>query len=331
MKSEAPSSGQITPPVIDTPCFLTDKGGVVLWANPSAYKVLGVGTAEAIKGITGLTAAELSRLLDTKMPSTFTISTGGSSRTLLATPVSSGDEDLIFCLLLSGLWIPTDKRSELLASVAHDLKNPMGAIFGYADALLDTSIGEGMSDNQRSIVERIRMTSARAVELVRNYQQLARMEAEPRKEDIPTADLIQVVKDVIDMTWRDSDATLKLILEKDPIKVKLGKIELERSIANLLTNAQKFTPKDGSVTIKTWKGSKEAHISITNSGSIIPSSEYGVIFERYGRGSGAKEISGTGLGLFIVREILSRRGGKVHVVSSEDNGTTFTLDLPIAE
>jgi signal transduction histidine kinase len=241
-----------------------------------------------------------------------------------------------------------EEREEFLATVAHDLKNPLSAIFGYADTLLTALPPDALSPKAREMVAKMRSISARSIDLVRNYQQLAEISrpvASHSRTDINT-----VIRTVVDEAFREreEDHTIRLLLDSGALYVMGERISLERVISNLYGNALRYTPKGGTITLasSTERSSAPAPsacgpqielptewaiVSVHNTGSALAPHEHLKIFERRYRGSTSQGTSGTGLGLFIVRETVKRLGGSIDVQSSPQDGTTFTIRLPLAK
>lgn len=224
------------------------------------------------------------------------------------------------------------EREEFLSTAAHDLKNPLGAIFGYADTLLDTPTGSGMTERQREILARIRNTAARSIDLVRNYQHMSQLQYGAIPAPSSSVDLNLVLTTVVEYTWRENPSapTLKVILSKDPLPVLVDRIQLDRIISNLFSNALKYTPPAGNITIRTSEKSGRAFFEIHNNGPHIEAHELPTIFARFTRGSSSAGTPGSGLGLYIVKYIVDATGGKIEVKSSKEKGTTFTLSYPLA-
>lgn len=229
---------------------------------------------------------------------------------------------------------PIGRYDEFLATVTHDLKNPIGAVHGYADVLLDTPAGDGMNEKQRDIASRIRSTASKIIELIRNYQYLSRVKAESFgiliSSEPQSADLRTTLQSVIDYTWRESAESPILVVnfQTPRINVALERIHLERILANLLSNALKYTPARKKVTVHAATENNFAVFRINNEGEPIPASELPTLFEVFRRGSNRGTKSGHGIGLFIVKSIVDRAHGEILVESDANNGTTFTLRLP---
>ena len=243
--------------------------------------------------------------------------------------VSDPDLELIQVTIKPNFPLPK-RQEEFLAMLAHDLKNPLGALFGYADALIDTSIGDSLNERQREVIGRIRNTAARSLDLVRNFQYLACSTDSIGQAKGANSNLNNIIEVTCQDIWRDNSdrAKLELVLASPPPTVKVERIALERLVANLLTNAQKFTPAQGHVQVKTYEDKTHTFLEVTNTGPIIPAQEIPKLFDRSFRGANSSKVPGSGLGLFIVKSIVDSVGGTIEVSSDETSGTTFKVMLP---
>lgn len=223
---------------------------------------------------------------------------------------------------------PKIKAHELLAMLAHDLKNPIGAVFGYADILLDTPTGEGLSPKQIEILTRIRSTSSRCMELIRNYLYLAQSQDDKLTLRIAPLELNAAVRSVVDTTWREEAqaACVELELTDKPGMILADNFALERLIANLFSNALQYSPPNSKVIIKTFLDGEDLVLEINNQGTPISEQDLPHVFERYYRGSNSKGTRGSGLGLYIVKQIAVALGATLSV-SSTQNGTTFRVQF----
>jgi signal transduction histidine kinase len=141
------------------------------------------------------------------------------------------------------------------------------------------------------------------------------------------------VRSVIDHVWREEthSAPLKAELHPQPLPVLLERVQVERALANVLTNAFKYTPSSGQITVRTLPHDTYALVSVNNTGTNIDQTEIAGLFARYQRASTSAGKGGSGLGLYIVKTILDTCGGKVELTSSVKDGVTFSLFFPLAK
>lgn len=208
-----------------------------------------------------------------------------------------------------------------VVGVAHELKNPLSAIFGYADILLDTAMGDGLNPKQKEILGKIRTTALRSIEMIRNFQFLA---TDSFPKDSRT-DLTALIGSVYESSFRDSNhlIPIKFDLIAKPLWIKGAPSQIERIVSNLLSNALKFATKDGTVTIRTIELEKHVLLEVSNTGSFIDQETKQNIFKLYGRGKNVTHLPGAGIGLYIVKLICDSLGAQLEVTSTVDRGTVF--------
>lgn len=332
------------------PIFISDGAGTILYSNRAANALI-QSFAQGDKSrlacivpadkLDPLLAAEQHTCVEVKLtPPNLESGKVAIRQAVFAFDISSADPGSDLRIIILKSVTPQTQRvlehEEFLSTVAHDLKNPLGALFGYADTLLDTPAGKGLNDNQKQVVSRMRATAARSIDMVRNYQQLSVLRSGGIFPSNKVTDLNTVVQSVIDYTWRENHyaPALEVRLSKDPLSVRVEKIHLDRVLSNLFGNALKYTPPEGHISInsgleKTPLG-EQAVFEIRNSAPIIAADEIPTLFDRYSRASSSSGTSGTGLGLYIVKYILNAVKGSVEVESNEKQGTLFRVRLPLA-
>lgn len=322
------------------PVLVLNREGVLLWSNQSAGRMLKLAE-ERIQHIDQILQPEQVRaVLSTEHFSiTEAILTVARDRFLkqavLVTHFGSGDPDEEYFMLsfhsTASLSERLREREDFLSTISHDLKNPLGAIFGYADVLLDTSAGERLAEEDRSVISRIRTTAARGLELVRNYQDLSQLQ-NIQVTPAPTAiDLRAVIENVSNTLWREDPSTAPLVLDlpTEPLPVYAAVVHVERVVSNLVGNALKYTPPDGKINVKARLTPEASMLEITNTKSVISPKELSTLFERYARGSSSQGKSGSGLGLYIVKRILDGLGATITVSSDHSVGTVFVVKFPL--
>jgi signal transduction histidine kinase len=224
-------------------------------------------------------------------------------------------------------------EEDWFATVAHDLRNPLGAIFGYADTLLDTPIGVSLNEKQRELVARIRSSGQRAIELLRNAQLLTHLGNRPTAAPArDVLDLGKTIRTVVDTTWREDPTTplVEVRLPEGPIPVVLPRVDAERIVANLFLNALKFAVRGSTVTVEAGISGSHAEFSVTNLGKPIAPEERGKLFGKFSRLSNSRGTPGTGLGLYIVRSLVERSRGTVSVDADEAGKIRFRVRIPLA-
>ena len=223
-------------------------------------------------------------------------------------------------------------KSDFVSKVSHELRSPLTSVIGYVELLLDG--GPGISDEEQhrmlAIIER---NSLRLLALIEDLLTMSRVEAgifEVKIGPVDLSDVIERIRETILPAL--AAAEVELAVDVGPNLTLLGDSEqLERALLNLVSNAVKFNAPRGRVEITARTDGDEIVIDVHDNGSGIPADEQDQLFTRFFRSARAKEqeISGTGLGLFIVKQIVELHNGVISVVSSPTD-TRFTMRLPIA-
>lgn len=225
-----------------------------------------------------------------------------------------------------------EMKSEFVATVSHDLRAPLTFMRGYATML--PMVGE-LTEKQEQYLDKILTGIEQTAGLVEDLLNLGRIEAGVGLEQEPCHVGVIVLEAVDSMRARAAAKGLTLKLESsEPAPVIRGDPTLLRqAIANLVDNAIKYTPTGGLVTVGMDSTETEVLIHIRDTGIGIAPEDQVRLFEKFFRirRRETENVSGTGLGLAIVKSIIERHGGRVWVESVVNEGSTFTIALPIRE
>jgi signal transduction histidine kinase len=220
-------------------------------------------------------------------------------------------------------------RSDLLASLTHDLQSPLSAIAGFAALLLEAPPQAPMGEYRR-MFEAVQRGANECGELVASFLALVRGEARLGQGRRQTVDLNSVVAEVCQLhegAARAKDLTVSLRLREGLPPVSGDRLQLRRAVANLFGNAVKFARPGGRVEVSTECEPSAVTLSVADDGPGIAPQVLPHLFERYVRGEGSE--AGTGLGLFVVRLVAEAHGGSVAADSEPGRGSRFTLRLPL--
>lgn len=228
-------------------------------------------------------------------------------------------------------------RKDLISRVSHELKTPLMSIKGASELLLLLHNKE-LNEETLELVEMIEKGGERLTSLVDNLIDISRIEYNKLELNKSETDLVILIKNVSnDMKFllkkRDLDVNLEL---PDTLKLNIDSFRIEQVIANLLSNAIKNTPPNGKIQIKLKKDKNWAEIVVEDTGIGLTEDEMNRIFTRFGKierhGPGLEfmDIQGSGLGLYISREIVSLHNGKIYAKSEgRHRGSTFIVKLPL--
>lgn len=230
-------------------------------------------------------------------------------------------------------------KDEFIAIAAHELKTPMAAVKGYANMLMrqtEREDGVAMEPWQVEALETIDQATNRLVELTEDLLDVARLQAERLQLHIEPHDLIALARRVLKRFQMASDRhILSLVANDEFVVAALDVRRTEQIVGNLLSNAIKYSPEGGPVTVTVEQDEQAgvAKLLVSDQGIGIPVHQQAILFNRFARADNARErgITGTGLGLYLCRELAELQGGQLWFSSEEGVGSTFFLMLPLAE
>lgn len=229
----------------------------------------------------------------------------------------------------------TDAKDRALATLAHDIRSPLGAIDGYCTIMEDALYGP-ITDKQREGLGRIRMAGRHLLSLLDNVMDMARLSAGSISVHAEPVRLFAVAREAVDLLTPASYANhqrLRALAGADVIVVG-DAARLRQVLVNLVGNAVKFTPPDGSITVETTQrtvdGAALGVVEVSDSGPGISIEDQASIFEPYYRSQATAGAPGVGLGLAISRMLIVQMGGTLEVRSTPGNGSCFSIALPVA-
>jgi phosphoserine phosphatase RsbU/P len=228
----------------------------------------------------------------------------------------------------------TSAKDRALATLAHDIRTPLGAIDGYC-AILEEEIHGAINDRQRETLGRVRMSGRHLLSLLENVMDMARLNAESLQMKVEPVRLLQVVREAVHMLIPAADAKLQTLQigRSQDVTVTADHDRVRQILVNLIGNAVKFTPPDGSVTVtsrqRLVEGAAFGEIRVQDTGPGIAAAERAAIFEPYYRSEGTANAPGVGLGLAISHGLVRQMGGELVVESGPGGGSVFLLRLPL--
>jgi two-component system, OmpR family, sensor histidine kinase BaeS len=217
-------------------------------------------------------------------------------------------------------------RRDLVADLAHELRTPIAVLQAGHEALLD-----GVAEPTPAELGSLRDEVLRLARMVADLQTLAAADAAALHLARRRCDLAAVAADAVgSLARRFETAGITVEQRLAPVPVLADPHWLHQVITNLLTNALKFTPPGGHVTISTGRAGPDAVLRVTDTGMGIPAEDLPRIFDRFWRGQQAAQVSGSGIGLTVAAELAQAHGGHLAAASQPGAGTEMTLTLPAA-
>jgi len=220
-------------------------------------------------------------------------------------------------------------RDAVVSIVSHDLRNPLMAILGSAELLLEM-IHDDAQGTLRPQLEALKHAASTMDRLVRDLLDVTRLESGPLPVTRRPLSIIEVVREVVGMfqpAVRSRRVAVTCDTPKD-VPLLLGdRDRLGQALSNLIGNAVKFTPEGGVVHVAVEVQPAAIRVSVHDTGPGIPQDQLGRLFDRFWQAS-REDSRGLGLGLTIVKAIVEAHGGSVAVESTVKKGSTFSITLP---
>lgn len=236
---------------------------------------------------------------------------------------------------ITGLKEVEEVKSQFVRMVAHELRAPLAAVEGYLTAYLTGVAGTDPQFN-RQMLERARLRTQSLMELVNDLLQFARLESKKvvrKKELLNMSDIIVNTVELLKQQAAGKDLTFQLDIPDRVPLIEADRTEMEQLITNLISNAIKYNVKNGKVLVNIVPDTNYLIMKVADTGIGIEEESLPSIFDEFYRIQGAKTryTTGTGLGLSIVKRIVESHFGRIEVESKVDEGTTFTVRLPLKQ
>lgn len=227
-----------------------------------------------------------------------------------------------------------DMKSQFLSNVTHELRNPIGAIKQSISVILEGTAGP-LTEPQQKFLSNAKRNLDRLGGLIDDILDLAKLEAKKMDVKFRPSQIAAIIDEVCETldTWA-KNKEIKFIkdIQQNLPEINLDPDRIIQVLINIVSNAIKFTPKDGTITVgvRLPQGGTRMIMTIADTGVGIPKDDLPKIFGKFqqAKNRNAGDKSGTGLGLSIARELVLLHQGDISVASEEGKGTTFTFTLP---
>ncbi len=222
---------------------------------------------------------------------------------------------------------------DLISLLCHELRTPLTAVLGYLDIVLED--GEDAAGHRDDYLRRAQTNVQHIAELLNGVHELARLQrpgAAFNAQHFPAGQLVRQVADSFTCREGCEGRVLRTQIEDAPLYTIADRERLAQALANLVSNACKYTANGGMVTLGARQEGTSVVLEVSDTGIGIPPDEYDRVFTPFYRGSNARSIGprGTGLSLAVTHTIVRLLGGEMRFHSELDRGTTFAIYLPLA-
>jgi signal transduction histidine kinase len=226
-------------------------------------------------------------------------------------------------------------KEEFLALTTHDLRSPLTVISGVINFFTSGRLGD-LTSEQRNMVSMMERNTQNLIELVNDLLDASKLESGTMRLDMATIDLGGLIDDLREQMQplaAEKEIALEVDVAEELPAVRADRAKLRRVLVNLVSNALKFTPRGGHVRLSAAPLEAAVRVSVTDTGVGIPAEDLRDIFDKYAqaRSRATRSEKGTGLGLYITRQLVELHGGRIEVSSEVNKGSMFSFTIPVAE
>jgi signal transduction histidine kinase len=218
---------------------------------------------------------------------------------------------------------------EVTNNIAHDLRSPVTRIRGISETTLTGSADIGDYQEMGGVIIE---ECDRLIEMINTMLEIAMTDSGVKEYEVTDIDMIELAKNAYELfspVAEDKGIEMTFTAPEKQLFSTGNEQRLQRSIANILDNAIKFTPNGGKVTLDIFENNEEIHIELSDTGVGISSENISHIFDRFYREEKSRSETGNGLGLSLAHSIIHAHGGKIFVSSEKSKGSSFTIILPL--
>jgi signal transduction histidine kinase len=222
-------------------------------------------------------------------------------------------------------------KSDFLANMSHELRTPLNAIIGFSEVLLERMFGE-INAKQKEYLQDILSSGRHLLSLINDILDISKVEAGRMELQPGTFDLRFVLLKAVSLVRERATRqgiTVELEVDQSVGAIEADERRVKQILFNLLSNALKFTPSGGRVTLTAARIDDAVQISVRDTGIGIRGEDQDRIFEEFQQAGPGKAVEGTGLGLALARRFVEMHGGRIWVESVVGAGSSFTFTLPV--
>ena len=325
---------------------LVDPDGLVRLWNPAAEAVTGVTAAEVVRRRAADAVPGWERIA-TEAP--VVAPTEGATARPRVLPLDVGEREIWLSILgvtfdggtVFAFRDVTEERaldrlkSDFVATVSHELRTPLAAVYGAVQTLSGRS--EGLTDRDReALIEMIASGAERLARIVEDILVAGQLESGRLQLAVRRCDVVDVARAVLAAArvTAPNEIVFRLVSAPDLPSVLADPDKVSQVLANLVDNAVKYSPEGGPVEVRLEEnGAGSLRVSVSDEGLGIPGAERERVFEKFYRldPNLTRGVRGTGLGLYVCRELVTRMGGRIWAEPRRQGGSTFAVELPLAE
>jgi two-component system, NtrC family, sensor histidine kinase KinB len=344
----AQRTAQATVDSFPDPVVVVDPVGSVEQANRAARRLLGVvpaaeppvpwHPADPLKSLIGDVLSGRGDYLPLSLEQAIPLSDQGQERYFLPRVVAIRTEggELIGAALamvdVTKFHLLDRLKSDMVSTVSHELKTPLTSVQMAVHLLLEEVVGP-LTAKQIELLLAAREDSDRILTMINDLLDLTRIEQGRVQLDLEAVGTLELVEEAVQRFQPQAEAggiALESEVDAGGLAVKADRDRIEHVFDNLIVNAIQHTGRGGTIQVASHADGDRVRFMVRDTGEGIPQEDLSHIFDKFYRVPTSKHSSGAGLGLAIVREIITAHGGQIDVASVPGKGTSFTFTLPIA-
>ena len=221
-------------------------------------------------------------------------------------------------------------KDEFIAVISHELRTPLSSVYGAAVTLEERSVDD---ETQRRLLSVIRRESTRLATVVNDVLWASRLQEKKVGSEPEWCDAAELVREATTRAAEIAPANVSIAACGGPVTARVDPDQLRMVLANLIDNAVKYSPQGGTVDVRVEQRNGSVRFSVSDEGIGVPEDQRDRIFDKFIRldPEMSRGIGGTGLGLYICRELVAQMGGTIGVSANEPRGSTFAFEIPAAE
>src|SRR3954471_3379647 len=225
-------------------------------------------------------------------------------------------------------------KSRFLATMSHELRTPLNAILGFSEVMKNEVFGPHASASYREYSSDIHGSGQHLLTLINEILDLSRIEAgryELKEEAVPLAYVVEDCRHMLNLRAKGKNQSVREMIDPSLPRLWADERAVRQIVLNVLSNAIKFTPQGGEISVKVgWTSSGGQYVSVKDTGPGIPDEEIPIVMSSFGRGSFAIKTAeqGSGLGLPIVKGLIDLHGGRFELRSKPREGTEVIVTFP---
>ena len=336
---EKERSGAILANIADGIVAVGRDDRIVLW-NAMAEQVTGVPASEALgRRVSEVLQRELSTNdTEGRAERQVAIRRGGDevwlalSEAVMLDPTGSVAGRIFAFRDVSRERVVEQMKSDFVATVSHELRTPLTSIYGFAETLQRGDIDFTEAERE-TFLRHIAGESERLIRIVDDLLSVARLETGTLDVALEPTDVGGALREAIVAAEGRGNGRHRFSLQVEPsdLTVRADREKLGQVLANLLDNAVRYSPEGGAITVSARGRSRAAEITVADDGIGISEPDQQQVFTKFFRSERAAGGQGTGLGLFLVRGLVTAMGGRIWLESEDGRGSKFTFELPLTD